>query len=203
MVCLQRRKARVSCVDFSRPMVLVCDDLGLTGSETKLELDADTPDGSRRGRRGELDRKRDFLSYRADVATNLTQGGRHEDGHGQRRGDDVAKDRVRESCAAAPTSTRGTHRSSQRICTTPSMTACQCLGAASLIDGTVASEIASGLPTDSLTPADGDHEVIVSHPSGSSQAVPRKRRARRRFVCPHGPKIAEALRSTLWSERSA
>ena len=49
------------------------------------------------------------------------------------------------------------------------MTACQCLGAASLIDGTVASEIASGLPTDSLTPADGDHEVIVSHPSGSSQ----------------------------------
>ena len=37
------RKVRVSCVDFSRPMVLVaCNDLGLTGSETKLELDADT-----------------------------------------------------------------------------------------------------------------------------------------------------------------
>ncbi|QDZ19383.1 hypothetical protein HOP50_02g18980 [Chloropicon primus] len=138
----------VSCIDFSRPMVLCkASDVGMTGEETKEECDADVE-----------------LNERME---NLRRGAARLMGMGDVSAETSPK-------IAVLSSARGDDDISVRYFTDPrhrdlhyslAMTAAQCIAAACLTEGSLAQSLVSR----PLGEPESTTDVSIRHPSGTAE----------------------------------
>lgn len=155
---------RISCVDFSRPMVLVdVADVNMTGEETKLDCDKNE----------ELNRRMERIRKEAALLMGM--------------GDVSGKTSPKIAALSKPKDSKQTINT--RYFTAPynqdlhyalAMTAAQCISSACLIRGTIANQLCQQPEPTHMAEGEGEtssYDISIGHPSGvaevSIQAHPK------------------------------